>query len=213
MTDIAPEAQAALDDFDVVAWLDDSINAESTITVYRDGTTLLELQELAEVAEEATRKAKQSSEAKLSIADDYADTAQEAVEAAEDARERLAKSGLTFKLRSVGTETRDVLLKKLARDKRFKEVEETEDQPGVPGGERHPDFQRVYQHELMSKAIVSVSTADGKVDSKPWTPERVESLHRLPLNEYTRLWNKVYEIHYAQYDIDRMVDLDFSSRL
>lgn len=206
-----PQVQAAADDFDVVDWLSDVINAEAEITVYRDGTRLLELAELADLAGEAIEKAKGSKEANLTIADEYNETAEEARVAAEKLREELTPSGLTFKLRSIGTEARDMLLKTV--EQRFKAQPAKGDEPAVKGGQDHPDFFETFQDELLARTIVSATTAQGKTDGKKWTAERVHKLRSLPQFEFHRLWRKGNGLYTTQYDIDKMFDLDFSSRL
>lgn len=205
-----PQVQAAIDDFDVANWLSDVINAEAEITVYKNGTILLELNELSALAEEAAEKSKNAKQAELSIADEYSDAATEAIAAAEALRETLKPSGITFKLRSIGTESRDVLIKKIER--KYPAQPAKDGKPAIKGGTDHPDFWEDYQEQLLSKTIVSATTADGRTDSKEWTPDRVKTLRRLPQFEFQRLWNKASSLYTTQYDIDRMVDLDFSSR-
>lgn len=205
-----PQVQTAADDFDVTNWLSDVINAEGEITVYRNGTLLLELNELSALAAEATEKSDNAQKAELSIADEYTDAATEAREAADQVREALKPSGLTFKLRSIGTESRDVLLKKLER--RFPAEPAKDGKPAVKGGTDHPDFYETYQEELLAKTIVSATAADGRTDAKPWTVDRVKALRGLPQFEFQRLWNKASSLYTTQYNIDQMFDLDFSSR-
>ena len=207
----APEVEQALEEFDVVDFLSDTINAESDITVYKDGTTLVQLARAEQIAREATEEQKQAEAAKLSIADEYDEAAAEATQIATALRDKLSQSGITFSLRSVGTESRDVLIKKLERESRFKAVPAKDGEPAVQGKRDHPDFQKAFEEELLALSIVKAA-ADGKVDPKKWTPARVRSLRKLPGNEFTRLWNKCYELHFMQYNIDRMIDLDFSSR-
>lgn len=207
------DAPVTPETLDIGDWLSGLVNAESTITVYRDGTRLYQLEELSRLAADAAEQAKNANNAGLSIADEYDETASEAIAAAEKVRAELAPSGLTFHLRSIGTEGRDALLKKLEREPRFKAVPKTGDTEAIPGGQQHPDYFEAYQHELTSRAIIKVEDANGRGNAEPWTPEKVAGLRRLPLNEFNRLWNKVYDLHYKNYDIERMVDLDFSSRL
>lgn len=201
-----------VEDFDIVDWLNDSINAESTITVYRDGTRLYQLEELSALAANAAERAKNADAAGLSIADEFDEAATEAIASAEKLRKELAPSGVTFRLRSIGTESRDVLYKALARESRFKGTPKSGDVEAIPGGDKHPDFFGAFQDVLIARAVVDVTTADDRKDARQWTAERVNALRKLPLREFDRLWNKVHDLHYKQYDIERMIDLDFSSR-
>jgi hypothetical protein len=183
---ISDEAKAALEGFDALDWLNGAINAETEITVYRDGTGLLTLAELVELADDATDK---------------------------EQRETLRKSGLTFKLRSIGTDARDMLLKKLEREERFKAKPATDDEPAVPGRRQHPDFMYAFQQELLSRSIVSATTPTGQVDRGPWGMDRINALReKLPMNEFPRLVFKAHDLHFTQYEIDKLIDLDFSSR-
>lgn len=205
---------AAIENFDVLDWLNDAINAETEITVYRDGTALVTLGDLANLADEASDKAGKAKMAELSIADEFDEAAQEAIKAVEAQREVLKRSGLTFKLRSIGSEARDVLLKKLERDDRFKAVPAADDEPAVPGKRQHPEFLFAFQQELLSRSIVSATDAQGRVNNGPWGMDVVDALHtHLPLNEFPRLLNKAHDLHFTQYEIEKLVDLDFSSRL
>lgn len=211
---ISPEAQTAVDSFDLVDWLNDAVNAESEITVYRDGIALMTLGELVELADEASDKAEKANLAELSIADDFTEAGRDAVQAVEAQREVLKKSALTFQLRSIGSVARDALLKKMEREDRFKAVPATDDEPAVPGRRQHPEFLFSFQKELLSRSIVSATDVQGRVNRGPWTLEIVDSLNeKLPLNEFSRLLNKAHELHFTQYEIDKLIDLDFSSRL
>lgn len=210
MSDEQNPVEKATADFDVADWLNDVINAEGSITVYKNATLILELEQLSELAREAADKSSKANAAELSIADEYDEAAQEALAAAEKVREALLPYGLTFHLRSIGNHARDVLTDKVARQ--FKATPATDDEPAVPGGQEHPDFFPEYQRQLASRSIVKVSTPDGRESTAAWTPERVESLRALPGNEWNRLWNKIHSLTFTQYDIDRAIDLDFSSR-
>lgn len=204
--------QAAVDkateEFDVLDWLNDAINAEGSVTVYKNATLLLELDQLSELAREAADKSKKAEQAGLSIVDEYDEAAQEALAAAEAVREQLLPYGVTFHLRSIGNKARDTLVEKVARELKAKPA--TDDEPAVPGGREHPDFFPRFQHQLLSKSIVKVTTPDGRESTAAWSPERVEALRKLPGNEWNRLWNKLDGLTFAQYDIDRALDLDFS---
>lgn len=210
---ISAEAKAALEGFDALDWLNGAVNAETEITIYRDGTGLLTLAELVDLADDATDKAQKATMAELSIADEFESTATDAVAAVKAQRETLKASGLTFKLRSIGTDARDVLLKKLEREDRFKAKPATDDEPAVPGRRQHPEFLYAFQQELLSRSIVSATTPNGQTDRGPWGMDRVNALReKLPLNEFPRLVNKAHDLHFTQYEIDKLIDLDFSSR-
>lgn len=211
-TDTAPEIQEAVDSFDVVDWLNEAVNASTTITVYRDGATLRELAEAAPVLEEAEKDSKNAKAAELSIADEFDEAAQEARAIVEPLREKLQESGATFHLRSIGTTARDELIKAVSRRKDLKAVPATEDEPAVRGGREHPDFQDRYEEALIAKSIVKVVDAQGRENVALWTADKVKALRKLPANEFRRLWDKTYGLHWMQYEIDQMIDLDFSSR-
>ncbi len=206
-TDKTPVTDA-LDSFDVKDWLAGATNPKTTVTVYRDGSTLEDLKKLTNYA--LQMKSPGVRDEALSIADEeqIAKLDSDTEAQIEKLREQLAQSGLTFHLTGFPQVEQQLLTKKTAR--KFKPTEATETEPGIPGGEQHPDFPKAISNAYLARSIEKVVAPSGAELTKKWTPEMVDDLRQLPGDEFNRLERAAISVVYMQYDVDTLVDQDFS---
>lgn len=202
--------QKALDEFSVDQWLDDATQAEDSIEIYNNGRLVKDLLELTQFIDNQREKAKEDSRQLLtnsSIADE-AEISQEVLDKIDALREELHGTGMVFHLKGIAPAERDMLDKKVQRS--LKAVKASEDTPAIPGGIEHPDYRDKWTETLIAKCIDKVVSPTGAVDSTKWTPERVAKLRNLPGVEFIRLSNAVFGAVFMTYEIEKLVDLDFS---
>jgi len=212
----APEVDAVLEELDIMSWLGEAANATGEIELYRDGPLLVELQELTDMVDDL-RDARKRQAAQLlapdvqSIADEGSSAIDNAVARIEEIREALKGSGTTWHLEGISPGDRDAAANKLAKDSRFRAKKASEDEPAVPGGSDHPDYADAWRDLLMSKSIKKVVAPNGAVSTKHFSPEECGRLRfQLPGAEFSRLSSKIARLNYISYDIERLVDVDFS---
>jgi len=123
-------------------------------------------------------------------------------------RESLAESGLTFHLTGF-PQVEQTLIDK-ATAKRFKAKPATETEEAVPGGNSHPDYPMALSDAYLARSIEKVVAPNGAELTKKWTPDEVHELRDLPGQEFTRLEQAAISVVYMQYDVDQLVDQDFS---
>lgn len=213
----APQVEAALEEFDLSEWLNGTTSPKDTITVYRDGEALKNLQKLTAYIESVKgMDEKRKSELVGSIADDPdADALDDNVTAEIEAmRERAKATSLTFELEGLAPSETALIEKKVA--KHFK-GQKDEDGNEYKDGAEHPDYPLALANAYISRSIIDTMTPDGKSVKKKWTEAEVEQLRYnpatgkgLPGMEFNRLEGKVISVVYMRYDVDTLIDQDFS---
>lgn len=200
--------EEALEAFDVKEWLSGSTNPKSSVTVYRDGETLEDLKKLTNYA--LQMKSEQVRQEAISIADEeeVAKLDFDTEAKIEELREKLAASGLTFHLTGFPQVEQNLLNKKVAKGLKGKPATEGEEE--VPGGNAHPDYPQAISDAYLARAITKVVAPNGAELAKKWTPAEVHDLRQLPADEFTRLEREAISVVYMQYDVDQLVDQDFS---
>lgn len=212
----APEVTAVLDDLDIMSWLGESANAAGTIELYNNGPLLIELQELTDLVDDL-KEARKRQEAQLikpevqSIADEGSTAIEHAVERIKAIREELKGTGTTWHLEGISPGDRDALDNKLQKNEKYRAKKATEHEPAVGAGREHPDYSDDWRDLLMSKCIKKIVAPSGAESKKKFSPEECGKLRfMLPGAEFNRLANKVAVLNYISYDIERLVDTDFS---
>lgn len=211
---IPAPVQESLDSFDLATWLDDAQTPEDTVVIYRDGVRLRELKELTDFVQgvdemRAINQKKDKRAEPTSIADEADDKADAAREQIVILREELAKTALTFHLKGMSPGEREILSKSIAG--KLKKKAPTEDEDGHAGGVDHPDFQAKFTFDLVARSIVKIVNAHGAVDDKKKKASDIELMKsKLGAAEWVRLSNAVYDITYMAYDVDKLINSDFS---
>ena len=211
-------AEAAIEDLDVMAWLDDSTQPSESIEIYNKGTLLKDLIKLTGVVEQQKARIEDRSRdltMDRSIADEEEETITEALDAIEALREELKGTGLTFFLQGLTSKEKEMIAateaRKLKGTPSSGTIGKDDWVPAVGSGEEHPDYNKNFNGTLIAKSIASVQNANGAVSTKKWTADQVEKLRvTLPGVEFRRLSNAVFDINYYSYEVDKLVDLDFS---
>lgn len=209
--DTTTPVEKALKEFSVDSWLEDSTQAQDTIELYNNGRLVKALLELTEFIEKQADKRQQEEQQLLRMPgsiDEDNGVSQEVLEEIESLREQLHGTGLTFHLTGITPIERDILDKKTQRS--LKPVKPTEDSPAIPGGAEHPDYRNKWTDTLVAACISKVVSPDGSEDTTKWTPARVEKLRNLPGVEFMRLSNAVFGVVFMSYEIEKLIDLDFS---
>lgn len=220
--EIAPPVAAALssDVFDVNAWLADTNYAEDSVEVYNNGTLLRELSDLTDAAAQLQERVNANEKAVIkSIIDEQsteiAAKLEQASEQIELLRESLRGTGVTFHFQGIPPEKRRLLQKALEKTLKEKPPVVDDDgnitEPGYSGGSAHPDFPGKWETTLIRESFVKMVSMNGSVSDAKLTDEDIESLHGQMLDpEWVRLSNCAFDVNFYQYDIDRLVDIDFS---
>lgn len=211
-----PKVEEALEEFDLAEWLDGATSPKDTITVYRDGETLRNLQKLLQYVEQTKMEGQENKRQLLSLADedDVDELDSEVEEQIAELRAKLAASGLTFEVEGLAPAEVSLIQKKVA--KRFKGQKDAEGNEYSDGTE-HPDFGFALDEAYISRCVKATRNAEGKLVKKSWTPEEVHQLRYneetgkgLPANEFSRLSGKVVSVVYLRYDMDQLITQDFS---
>lgn len=221
MTDIEkteqdPKITEALEEFDLAEWLDGATSPKDTITIYRDGETLRNLQKLLQYAEQSKMLSPEEKRENFSIADedDVETIDSEVEEQIAELRTKLAASGLKFEVEGLAPAETSLIQKKVA--KRFKGKKDAEGNEYKDGSE-HPDFGFALDEAYIARCVKATYNSAGQLVKKSWTPEEVHQLRYneetgkgLPANEFGRLSQKVVSVVYLRYDMDQLISQDFS---
>ena len=161
------EEAANTEEFDIFEYIDNQPIGKDTHKVYVDVAGAIELRRLlakrAEYLAEKRALDRQGKGEPLGLDEAFEDT-----EFDDDVNrlvEQLEKTAMTFNLRTVAPALRRAIVKKYEakRDDNWDE-------------EKNAEHNNKLNAEIMGKAIESVTLPDGRTDSKPWTPARVQKL-------------------------------------
>lgn len=195
MTDLEDAVTAVLDaeEFDVLEFFAGAVLPTKDVTLYRDAAAGFALAEILDAEAEAKKKNKSEG---LGLGDDDGYVDEDRIT---ELHERLLASAATFHLKAIDPEVQ----RELREELRLKHKVRT----GAPTSE---DFNVEYNYAVIAKTIQSVTAANGKVDTKEWTVERVEKFDRKVLStEFERLFEAVFEINFIGDSIDKAVNADF----
>lgn len=215
-TEQDPKITEALEEFDLSEWLDGATSPKDTVTVYRDGETLRNLQKLLAYVEAAKAQSGEQKRQLLSLVDEHDVDAidSEVEDQIAELRAKLAASGLTFEVEGLAPMETSLIQKKVA--KRFKGQKDADGKEYADGAE-HPDYGFALDEAYISRCVKATRNADGKLVKKSWTPEEIHQLRYneetgrgLPANEFGRLSQKVVSVVYMRYDMDQLITQDFS---
>jgi hypothetical protein len=126
----------------------------------------------------------------------------------EDAKERVRKSALTFRLRGIGEGTKDSI-----RDEALAKFPEVQDQFGnrTSGGPDYGEGAVWNNDKTLAEHIIDVTDADGYVDEHHWTPEEIAELREtLPPESFGSIVELMFELSFAAAYFDASVTPDFS---
>lgn len=198
---MAFEIEAVLDEaldretFDVLAFVQGANTPKTDVTIYTDADAALKLAHIF-VAEAA--RAEAAAGDSLSIADDEEDEGVDEDEITE-LHARLTASALTFHLQGLAPAAVRALENSLKAKLPYKE------------GADNEEFDSTFNNTLIAKTIKTVTAADGRVQSQPWTAEMVSVLNdSLYVSEANKLFNGAAEVNYVGAIFDRAVNADFS---
>lgn len=194
MTDLEDAVAAVLDpeEFDVLEFFVGAILPTKDVTLYRDAAAGFELAEILDAEAEAAKKKKTEG---LGIGDEEGYVDEDRIT---ELHERLLASSVTFHLQALEPEEQ----RKLREELRIKHNYRA----GIP----NDDYNIDYNYNMIAKSIKSVKAANGAVDNKEWTAERVEKFDRTVLStEFERLFEAVFEINFIGDSIDKAVNADF----
>jgi len=181
------------DTFDVFAFVQGTNTPEDEVTIYTDADAALKLAKIFIAEEERAERAK-NEVVGLSDEDETAD--EDEITAL---HERLAASGLVFKLKGLAPKAREAIEKKLRATTDYKE------------GEENTEFNEALNATLIAKSIVSVTNAAGAVASNAWTVETVNAFtEELYVSEANKLFGAVAQVNYVGAIFDRAINADFS---
>ena len=191
-------AALAPETFDVLDFVTGSGLPRKKVTLYTDVEAGQRLADLVAAEKAIENRAETDG---LGITDDV-----EWVDPEEVAqlREKIEGSAITFTLKGLAPAAKKALRLSLVAKHNYKE--------DVPAAEQEGYFEE-YSYTLIAKTIESLSRADGAVDNKKWTPERVKKFHEsFNEGEYKRLDDTVYEVNFQTDVFDRAASADFLSK-
>lgn len=179
--------------FDVLAFVKGANLPVHEVTLYTDADAALKLARI--FVAEAAREKKAESDS-LSIDDEY-----EGADEAEisELHERLASSAIIVHLQGLAPAALRAMENHIKATLPYEEGAENE------------EYNNAFSNELVAKSIVSIESADGRVDEAKWTRAKVEKLNdALYVSESNKLYNAAAEINYVGAIFDRAVSADFS---
>lgn len=179
--------------FDVLEFVKSSNLPKSEVVVYTDADAALKLAKIFIAEAEQSKKAAEDA---LSIDDEYEGADEDEIN---ELHERLSASALTFHLQGLAPAATRALEKHLQATEDYKE-----------GGDNEA-FNDLFNNTLIAKTIVSVERPDGKINTSPWTPEKVADLNEsLYVSEANKLFTGAAEVNYVGAIFDRAISADFS---
>lgn len=199
MTELPEEIATPLapENFDVLDFVAGKGTPVGKVTIYTDDEAG---HELAEWAQKEADNADRAEAEGFGIADEVEWIDPDVLD---ELRARVEASALTFKLRGLTPAEKKAIRNSLIAKHNFKE-DSTEPQE---------EYFEEYSYTLIAKSIASVTRADGAIDDKKWTVERVAALRaKVNETEFARLDGEVYDINFKTDIYDRAVSADFLSK-
>lgn len=191
--DAAIEAALSKETFDVLAFVKGANLPVHDVTLYTDADAALKLARI--FTEEAARQKRTNTDS-LSIDDEYDGASEEEINAL---HERLTSTAIVVNMRGLAPAALRAMENHIKATLPYEE-----------GGDNE-EYNLAFNNELVAKSIVSVESADGRVDSTKWTRAKVEKLNEaLYISESNKLFNAAAEINYIGAIFDRAVSADFS---